>query len=135
MWQAVLARPDHERAAAIVELSKGDETLRRDVESLLEHLARANAAGFGRAPLEVPAPPASLLGRQLGPYTVSALLGVGGMGEVYRAHDATLGREVALKLLPEPWLADSESSRTVRPRSEAARVTESPQHRRHLRRP
>ena len=53
-------------------------------------------------------PHASLLHRQLGPYTVQELLGVGGMGEVYRAHDATLGRDVAIKILPEPWLADTE---------------------------
>jgi hypothetical protein len=108
LWQAVLARPAAERRAAVAELSQGDEGLRRDVDSLLTHLTRASAAGFGTAPLQVPVLHESLLDRQLGPYTVNALLGVGGMGEVYRAHDATLGRDVAIKILPEPWLAEAE---------------------------
>jgi serine/threonine-protein kinase len=45
-------------------------------------------------------------GSRLGSYEIIAPLGAGGMGEVYRAHDQTLGREVAIKILPDTWLAD-----------------------------
>ena len=47
-------------------------------------------------------------GTRLGPYEVVAQIGVGGMGEVYRATDTTLGRQVAIKLLPDAFASDPE---------------------------
>jgi predicted ATPase len=49
-----------------------------------------------------------LPGSHLGPYEIVTLLGVGGMGEVYRAKDARLGRNVAIKILPAEFSADSD---------------------------
>ena len=46
-------------------------------------------------------------GTRFGPYEIAALIGAGGMGEVYRAHDTSLKRDVALKVLPEGLLTDS----------------------------
>src|SRR5262245_36104260 len=47
-------------------------------------------------------------GARLGPYEIVAAIGSGGMGEVYRAHDTKLGRDVAIKILPQTFSADPE---------------------------
>jgi serine/threonine-protein kinase len=58
-----------------------------------------------------------MIGTKLAHYEITAKLGEGGMGVVYRARDSRLGREVALKLLPEGLTADPE--RTARFEREA----------------
>jgi eukaryotic-like serine/threonine-protein kinase len=47
-------------------------------------------------------------GSRLGPYEIVSPLGAGGMGEVYRARDPRLGRDVAIKVLPEAFASDAE---------------------------
>src|ERR1700694_5579174 len=50
-------------------------------------------------------------GTELGPYKIEALLGAGGMGQVFRARDTRLGRLVAIKVLPHDRVADPERKR------------------------
>jgi serine/threonine protein kinase len=46
-------------------------------------------------------------GTRLGPYEITAPIGSGGMGEVYRARDTKLGRDVAIKILPPAFASDA----------------------------
>jgi serine/threonine protein kinase/Tol biopolymer transport system component len=82
-----------------------DERVRSEVEALLE--CEEQAESFLEAPaLEVTAAALaegrsrSMLGRVLGHYEIAAFVGAGGMGEVYRARDSRIGRDVAIKVLP-----------------------------------
>jgi serine/threonine protein kinase len=50
----------------------------------------------------------SMIGKTLAHYSVSTLIGCGGMGEVYKAKDQKLGRDVAIKVLPEEFAKDAD---------------------------
>ncbi len=65
-------------------------------------------------------------GAKLGPYEIIAPLGAGGMGEVYRARDTRLGREVAIKVLPDEVAADPERRRRFEGEARAASALNHP---------
>jgi Tol biopolymer transport system component len=104
LYHAARTRPASERAAFLAEACSDDEALRRNVESLLNEPVSDD--GFldlparAAAHLALEVAPATMSGRTLGSYHLQALLGAGGMGEVYRARDTKLARDVAIKILP-----------------------------------
>ena len=100
LYHAALER---EPAARATLLEGADPELRREVESLL---AQDSSETVG---LTAADPTATLLtqGTRLGPYQLDGLLGKGGMGEVYRAHDTRLHRDVAVKVLPRAFASEA----------------------------
>src|SRR5207342_3955517 len=65
-------------------------------------------------------------GTRLGPYEILSPLGAGGMGEVYRARDPRLSREVAIKVLPASLSADADRLRRFEQEAKAAGVLNHP---------
>ena len=108
-----LERDESERAAFVAASCGDDERLRQDVEALLSHAHTAEhflAAPIGAVAASVLAGEhsASLEGRQIASYKILSLLGAGGMGDVYRAHDTKLGRDVAVKVVSAAFLSSEE---------------------------
>ena len=73
-------------------------------------------------------------GTRLGVYEIVAPLGAGGMGEVYRARDSRLGRDVAVKVLPEALAGDPDALARFEREAQLLAALEPSQHRRDLRR-
>jgi eukaryotic-like serine/threonine-protein kinase len=118
LFQAALERAPEERKGFLDEACRTDADLRQQVELLLAKDVQAKSF-LESAPLDDDSMPTAtgLIDRQFGPYRVVSLLGAGGMGEVYRAHDSKLGRDVAIKALPLEFARDPE--RLTRFRREA----------------
>jgi Tol biopolymer transport system component len=114
IFHAALALAPDARAAFLRDACGEDEALREEVESLLA--AHAEAGSFaeravivsGDSPLAVRDVPALAAGAELGPYRILGPLDAGGMGEVYRAVDTRLHRDVAVKVLPRALSDDPE---------------------------
>ena len=134
LFHSALEREPQERAEFLDDACAGDETLRRRVEALLtaheetgsfiESPAREVEARFAA---DVPADhSSSIVGQVVSHYRILESLGAGGMGEVYLAHDMTLGRRVALKLLPARFTGDGERLRRFEQEARAASALNHP---------
>lgn len=131
IFQAAIELNAVERAAFLDTSCAGDEQLRDEIESLISsdeqglsliddpafEVAVGLMAGDG---LELEA------GQRLGNYEILGSLGVGGMGEVYLAEDASLGRKIALKLLPADFTKSEERLRRFRQEARAASALNHP---------
>ena len=105
LYDEAQAHSPDARAAFLAQACAGDEALHRDVQTLLDQpIATDDLLPISHAP----APTGSLIGRRLGVYHLQALLGRGGMGDVYRARDTRLERDVAIKVLPTAFIAAPE---------------------------
>ena len=113
LYHSVLQRQPDDRASL---LAQADPELRREVESLL-----LQAGSLLERPAWELFEPQT--GTRLGPYEIQSKLGAGGMGEVYRARDTRLDRDVAIKILPAFVVGDLERrARFVREARAASRL-------------
>jgi serine/threonine protein kinase len=131
IFDAAAALRPEERSSFLDQACGENEALRREVQALFKIEDRAGDFLNGGA-LEDAAKvlakeePPSLAGKMLGHYEVISLIGTGGMGEVYRAHDVALKREVAVKVLPSSFSHNADRLRRFKQEARAASALNHP---------
>jgi eukaryotic-like serine/threonine-protein kinase len=135
LFAAAVAQPPGDRVAFLTRACAGDDAMGREVQTLLaahdaagdlfEHRPAARSV-FARLGVLSPQPTRLEPGRRLGPYEIVESIGAGGMGEVYRARDARLDRDVAVKVLPAALVADPGRRRRFVQEARAASALEHP---------
>ena len=113
------------RAVFLAQACAGDEELRHEIESLLrfDHTddGLLNRTAWKHIAGDLVADETdALIGKQIGHYQIQSLLGAGGMGKVFLAHDLQLGRQVAIKFLPAHFTSDPERLRRFEQEARAA---------------
>src|SRR5215210_4487978 len=126
--------PSEKRSLLLDEVCADDPSLRAEVEALLA--ADAGAGGFLVTPAgeydadlladAVEEIEPDLAGQQMGPYRLLREIGGGGMGTVYEAEDARLGRRVAIKLLPPEYSRDRKAKERFLREARAAAAVDHP---------
>ena len=120
--ESALQLDSAKRSAYLDRACSSDPSLRREVESLLAAEKKAGGSFLECPPVAKKLEP----GTQLGDYEIESLLGAGGMGEVYRARDLRLRREVAIKVLPSMVSTDPERLRRFEQEATAAAALSHP---------
>src|SRR5215213_2252198 len=130
LYNAALEIDAGERENFLAAACAGDEELRREVVSLLSSADRTDSfmetSLVSVGMMLIDTEHESLKGQTIGPYHLLDLLGRGGMGEVYLAHDPRLNRRVALKLLPAAIVDDMERVRRFEQEARAASAISHP---------
>ena len=130
IFHAALALPPHERASFIEKSSKGDESLRKSLESLLR--SHEDTDNFLDSPAYAAAAEMLVDGAELrngqlvAHYKITSLLGEGGMGRVYLAEDTKLHRRVCLKFLSARFTANPEWLRRFEQEARATSALNNP---------
>jgi hypothetical protein len=128
-WQQIrnvleraLEMAPEQRSGFLAQACSSDLSLRREVETLLASNPEVPSNFLDSTMLRL----TLTAGTKLGDYEVKSLLGSGGMGEVYRARDSRLGRDVAIKVLPPSLSSDSDRLRRFEQEARAAAALNHP---------